>query len=63
MIPSIDDSIASFVTMINGALIQDIEKKSIETFYLLFSQTKLYPYYWGKFYQPFAPFSLAHFKS
>ena len=29
--------------MINGALIQDIEKKSIETFYLLFSQTKLHP--------------------
>ena len=49
MIPSIDDPIVSFVIMINGALIQDIEKKSIGTFYLLFSQTKLHPYYWGKF--------------
>ena len=49
MIPSIDDPIVSFVTMINGALIQDIEKKSIGTFYLLFSQKKLHPYYWEKF--------------
>ena len=49
MIPSIDDPTVSLVTMINGALIQDIEKKSIGTFYLLFSQRKLHPYYWEKF--------------
>ena len=49
MIPSIDDPIVSSVTMINGALVQDIEKKNIGTFYLLFGQTKLHPYYWGKF--------------
>ena len=49
MIPSIGDPTVSFVIMINGALIQDIEKKSIGIFYLLFSQTKLHRYYWGKF--------------
>ena len=63
MIPSIDDPTASFVTMTNGALIQDIEK-SIGTFYLLFSQTKFHPYVLlGKIHQPFAPCSLAHFKN
>ena len=63
MIPSIDDPTVSFVTMTNGALIQDIEK-SIGTFYLLFSQTKLQLYVLlGKIHKPFAPCSLAHFKN
>ena len=38
MTPSIDDPTVTLVTMINGALIQDIEKKSIGTFHLLFSK-------------------------
>ena len=37
MIPSIDDAMIPLLTIINGALIQDIGKKDILTFYTLIS--------------------------
>ena len=64
MIPSINDSTISFLTMINGTLVQEIgDRKILEPFAVTLYSYKILPVILEKISPArFAPCSLPHFK-